>query len=170
MTALAGAFAAFNRSYVLRQYQQSPATWLERITEQTPGAVATPARDPLRRQVVAQSDGTFGVGWSAPDPYTGATRMGYIPHPYVTVGVNKAHQVEQMTVDGRLDYEQWPLLLYTPDLTIAKGDVLALPDGTRYVVADEVGPPAQVYGAPTLKRARLEPRQSGDLIYSIPLT
>lgn len=165
-TPLARVFGSFWQGWVLRGYNEV-AILLPVINQFTPGATNTPAWDPVRRQVTAFTDGSFGVGWQAIDPDTGAARMGYLAPQQILVGINDTATSSQLKDYGVVNYEG-PVVIYQPPIALKKFDVLVRPDGSRCVVGDHLAP-AQVWGETILWTAALEARKPNDIVYSIPL-
>src|SRR5579885_83729 len=69
----------------LRASYNHQATWLPRITDQTPGATPAAGYDPYRQGETTVADGTYGVGWKT------STRNGYLAPTTITVGVDDAY-------------------------------------------------------------------------------
>lgn len=163
--ALASAFGSFIGRVVLPQYGQT-AIWMARITDQTPGAIPGPAFEPYRQQNTSQGDGTYGVGWMA---YQGGQlRKGYLAPVQIQVGLDDLPTEQTFSEVGRTNYEQ-PVISYAATVPIAKGDLIALSDGRRFVVGDEMMP-EQVNGTTVMRSNRLEGRSPNDPIYAVSLT
>jgi hypothetical protein len=140
-------------------YQQS-VLYYQRITPQTAGATPTAAWDALRRGVISEGDGSFGVGWQV------GARLGYLAPLTLIAGLNDAQQGQQQTDAGMTTY-QAPLLLYAPPTVMSKGDVIVrMSDGKRFVVGD-TQTPLEAFSIPIATIATLEGRQANDVIYTI---
>jgi|GEM_PF-3739591 len=164
---LARVFGAFWMGWVLRGYNEQ-CLQLPAINQFTPGATHTPSWDPIRKQVTGLSDGSFGVGWQAPDPATSLTRLGYMAPQTLLCGINDKPTSSELKDYGAINYEG-PVLIYQPPYSLKKFDVIIRPDGSRCVVADHLAP-AQVWGETIVWTVALEARKPGDIIYSIPTT
>jgi len=163
---LAGVFGAFWQNYVLPRYNLT-VLLLPLITPETPGATTSASYDTRRAQATNYSDGTFGVGWTATDPVTGAARKGYLSSQTVNVGINDAETAYERSAAGVIVYTK-PVVYWQPPVTIKKGDLIVRPDGRRYVVGDSVTP-GQVWGTTIINYAELESRSVQDITYQIPL-
>jgi hypothetical protein len=161
---LATVISSFQR-YIIQQYGQI-AIWLQRITPEMAGVQYAASWDGDRQQVTAFSDGTYGVGLKIVQ--NGVTRYGYLAPVSVSVGLMDRARVLQLTEMGLVPYEG-PAVRYQAPTTLSKGDVLVLADGRRFVIADRLRP-YQVYGTTTEFIDKLEYREPGNIVYSIPTT
>jgi hypothetical protein len=114
---------------------------------------------------VATTDGTFGVGLQR--TVNGVAYNGYLPGVSVTIAINEYAEATQVQDIGLVDYEH-PVLVYEQPLQFAKGDVLALADGRRLVVAD-LQHRLQRMGVILAILQLTEWRKTGDIVYSVPL-
>jgi hypothetical protein len=141
------------------------ATLLERIRPDMPDVQRTAAWDARRAQLVATSDGTFGVGLVRSVP-TGIAQ-GYLPGIPITIGLNEYAEQTQVQDIGIVDYEH-PVILYEDPILLNKGDVVVLADGRRLVCAD-LRHRFQRMGVVLATLQMSEARRPGDLVYQIPL-
>jgi hypothetical protein len=165
--AKASDISAFNAGRLL-SFSQT-CTWLQRITDQTPGAQASPSFDPYRQQVTSLNDGTYGVGWQAMQ--NGQLRKGYLAPQTITIGLNTESKVEEWTEAGLTYYDSTGVVYYQLPTVLAKGDLLVMPapDNRRFRVADQITS-LQVYGQTVLYVARLETPAASDIDYQVPTT
>lgn len=165
-----GALVIRARSYalaVVEQYKHT-AFWLQRITDQMPGAAPARGYDTTLGQQLTAAGGVYAQGRQMTDPRTGALREGYLSPRTVQVGIRENVHLEQETADGYQVYDG-PMVVYVPPLLLAKGDALILDDGRRMVVGDSVDQD-QVFGVDIMRSAKLEERAYNDPIYQLPTT
>lgn len=152
--------------FILSLYQQD-AIWLQRIMPEMAGVIQTVAWDEDRKQPIAFSDGTYGVGLQIVDG-RGITHNGYLAPQSIPCGVADRARLIQITDRGMVPYEG-PAVRYQPPVVLNKLDVLVLQDGRRFVIGDRLRP-FQMYGQTTESIAKLEYREPGDIVYQIPTT
>ena len=164
---LAGIFATFWSGYVFPQYNDT-VYWLPVVNEETSGATPTASYDVNRAQPTSYTDGSFGVGWQAVDPITGASRKGYFAARHLPCAFNDVVQTQRRDPAGRIEYSR-AVLYWLPPTLLKKGDLIVRADGRRYVVADEVTP-GQAWGTTLVYYTVLEARSTKDITYTVPLT
>lgn len=150
---------------VLQTYDQD-VIWLQRITEDMPGATEITGSWDIRQQMDNLSDGSFGVGLQLTDA-ANVTHLGWLPGVSITIAIAETPTSTTREIGGITEYTE-NVAIVQPPTVLAKGDILVM-GARRFVVADNVDP-LQAYSVMLWQVVTIEERAADNWVFLVSTT